>query len=265
MKDHPLSSYLKQLADQHVPEPNLWPAIQTQLNNPISKPGLQVLRLLMVGMAALGLVFVLAATPWGQAMAQSLLLFFTPAASESYPVTVPSIVTTIGIEPTRATDTITGCEQDSEFPVLYCQSIAQAEAVAGFDVKEPTTAPFELDFAHASVDTELHKVAQVYTCPSMGCQFFISQASGPQPASDWDEVPVDYVEVVQINGMAGEYVAGGFVMKAGATEVTWEPGTWMQRLRWREGDYQFEIAAGGPFDVDKASLVALAESLVVQP
>ncbi len=69
-----------------------------------------------------------------------------------------------------------------------------------------------------------------------------------------------------INGFAGEYVRGMFVVRSQTgTEAVWERDAAIQRLRWREGDMLFEIQMGGlPGDDDaigKDWLVALAESL----
>jgi hypothetical protein len=289
MEDQKLTPVLKQLATQRVPDTDLWSAINTQLTSrPKTAPArLQLSRFAIATVTALLLVTAaLAVTPWGQAVAQSFLKFFVPAA-ESYPLSPEEIATGQAsvptIAPTFAAQLVTiegpaptatalapseGCETDSTFPtVSYCGTVSLAETIAGFEAKEPPTPPFGLTFVHASADSELHKIALVYTCSSGGCQFFISQSKGPQPVSEWDKVPPEAVKPVMVNGQDGEYVAGGFVLKPNATEVTWEPGNGTQRLRWQEGEYQFEIAMGGHPEgngqtVDKAALIALAESLM---
>lgn len=288
MEDRKLTSVLKELAEQRVPEANLWDTINSQLTSRrTSHPArLQFSRFAIATATALLLVTAaLAVTPWGQAMAQSVLKFFVPG-EEAYPLSPEEIATSRAnvptIAPTFVAQLVTaevpvstatalapadGCEQDATFPtVSYCGTISLAEAIVGFEAKEPPAPPFGFTFVHASADSELHKIALVYTCPSGGCQFFISQSTGPQPVSEWDKVPPEAVEPVKVNGLDGEYVAGTFILKPGATEVTWESGASTQRLRWQEGKYQFEIAMGGSPEgsgqvVDKAALIALAEGL----
>lgn len=287
MEDRNLTSFLKQLAAQRVPGTNLWPAINARLDaRPKATRTKQLSRFAVATVTALLLVAAaLAVTPWGQAVAESLLKFFVPG-DEIYPLSPEEIATAQAsvptIAPTFAAQLVTveaapptaaalapsdGCEIDSMSPtVSYCGTVSLAEAIVGFEAKEPPAPPFGLTFVHASADSELHKIALVYTCSNGGCQFFISQSKGPQPVSEWDKVPPEAVEPVKVNGLDGEYVAGGFVLKPGATEVTWEPSNGTQRLRWQEGEYQFEIAMGGNPEgngqtVDKAALIALAESL----
>ncbi len=87
--------------------------------------------------------------------------------------------------------------------------------------------------------------------------------------SDWDAAPETAVIPVQIGDIPGELVQGTFVAYAGAETAEWNSLAPVLRLRWMQDGIWFEMGRYGSAhavtQLDQADLVALAESLAVQP
>src|SRR3990172_5322281 len=108
MNDKIFQSHIRQLAEQAVPDDvDLWPAIHTQLSTShkveIATNTLNFqrrLRALAIStLVTLLLLVVIFATPWGQALAQSLFRFFSVAPADSFPLPTEQIQF-YGAEPT---------------------------------------------------------------------------------------------------------------------------------------------------------------------
>lgn len=272
-REQRLRQTLKQLAEQAVPDNvNLWPAIYAQLRSQDkgtthmqSQIHQSRRRWLALSLAAvvLGLA-VIAATPQGQALAQRLLQFFTPAAAPSFPV--PVAVAPDALAPTAEPPASPpGCEGLVDFAALTCH-VAQAEAALGFDLKAPTADLAGLDFVYAQVFAEQRTAQFVYNAAGGGAGLSLTQGKGQPGDIRWEEIPAEaVVEKVKVAGYEGEYVRGRFVVFANASEATWNPDAPTQRLRWREGDTWFELALDGAVEpveyLDREALVMLAEGL----
>lgn len=74
---------------------------------------------------------------------------------------------------------------------------------------------------------------------------------------------------VKIGELDGEFVQGTFVVFAGETSASWNPGAPILRLRWVKDGIWFEMAKFGDVEsieyLDQAGMIALAESLVYTP
>ncbi|RPJ23728.1 MAG: hypothetical protein EHM33_20045 [Chloroflexi bacterium] len=160
----------------------------------------------------------------------------------------------------------------------FTLDIKEAEALAGFDVLEPTWLPPVLFFEGAAFeptewDSPKNAVKISY--------YFYSEKLGPGLASNGivtTQQPIDSiedckigtgclvgagaeVETVQIGAMTGEYVIG--VWKAdNAGHWIWEHEPYLQRVRWQSDDMAFEILyMGPPEEITKTDLIAIAESM----
>jgi hypothetical protein len=158
----------------------------------------------------------------------------------------------------------------------FSLEIAEAEALAGFDVLKPTWVPEALSFKGAAFESKewQRKQNTVRTF-----YFFSSDEYGPglesngviltqQPIESVEDCeicdligPTAEVQTVQIGGSTGEYVLG--VWKADDSgNWIWEDEPYLQRLRWQANGVAFELLYMGPPEaVTKADLVAIAESL----
>jgi len=298
--------HIRQLAEQAVPDDvDLWPAIRTQLSisrkvdiaiKPLNFQ--RRLRTLTVSvLVTLLFLVVILATPWGQALAQSLFRFFSVAPAESFPLPTeqnqlygaePTKPPTFAVQlqplapapietgeaatlapPASAEPVIFGCDDSLSLLTYRCQ-VSKAEAAVGFDLKEPPGDLQGLFFSRAEANPTLHSASLLYAAIGGGSQLTISQVRGDMAASSWGEVPPGAaVEKVRVGENDGEYVRGAFVVKPGAASAAWQADSPVQRLRWREGDVLFEIRLDGEVwrveYLEKDTLVALAESLVYKP
>jgi hypothetical protein len=276
MNDKRLTEQLQQLAEDAVQgEANLWPAVRAQLEaRPAASAHLKG-RLAMnttlfsparrrwVGLtlvAGLALAAALLVSPQGRALAQTVWLFFNPAAAQAFDVDAavgaaePSSGPT-AVAPSFAADT---CGAD-----LTCQ-LAAAEAAVGIDALELPSDVAHLSWTYVEADAASGLIRLGYTADGGG-GLVLSQSSSDLPTSVWEAVPEGAAQAVTVNGAPAEYVEGTFVVYAGATEATWEPTAPLQRLRWSAGGKLYELAKMGDPEalesMDLAALVALAERL----
>jgi hypothetical protein len=205
-------------------------------------------------------------TPWGRAFAQTLMQYFTPAESSTFPVPADLAQTVPAGAPTAAPPAgLPGCEGQTGAQALACQA-AQAEAAVGYDLKLPADDIPGLTFIYAQVNVDQGFASFVYNAVGGGAGLSLSQAKGALGSVQWEAVPPEaVVETVSVGGSLAEYVRGTFVVYAGAQEAVWNPEAPVQRLRWREGETQFEIRLDGAVEavehLDREALIALAESL----
>jgi|WetSurMetagenome_2_1015567.scaffolds.fasta_scaffold108896_1 hypothetical protein len=251
------------------PRPEFAAALYRRISQPMNTKNAHLRsRLLTASVLAMLLAIVLLFTnPRLQALAQEILRFFTPAQSNKFALPTHDTVPEITATPTFAAPVLAGCEDVSALLTYRCV-VGGAEVALGFDVRELPSDPEGFTFIGASANPTQSLIRLTYTRD--GGELTITQIHGASASSvwesTWDAVPTDSVEKVQINGFAGEYVRGMFVVKSQTgTEAVWEPDAAIQRLRWREGDMLFEIQMGGlPGDdeaIGKNWLITLAESL----
>lgn len=232
-------------------------------------------QLLAATIFLLALVIVLV-TPPGQALAQQMLTFFTPAKATAYPA--PTAVLTVSAldgqveytpSPTETPSYAAACPQTNPHQQYAC-TLAFAQQKIGFPLKAlPADFPLEL----TGMDTDLEDGAvNLYYGPN--ATIILTQRRSPFPQSirkaenDNGEVPAEAVQPVTVNGQPGEYVQGGFILKPGSTQYTWDSSMSMVRLRWKDGDTWFQMSKPGTPESltalmgDKDSFIRLAESLV---
>jgi hypothetical protein len=160
----------------------------------------------------------------------------------------------------------------------FTLSVKEAEALAGFDVLEPTWLPPVLFFEGAAFEPKEWDNPKDAVLISY---YFSSGQIGPGLASNGiviTQQPIASiegcnmgtnclvgaganVETVQIGGSTGEYVIG--VWEAdNAGNWIWRHDPYLQRLRWQKDDMTFEILyMGPPEEVVKANLIAIASSM----
>jgi hypothetical protein len=259
---------------------NLWPSIKAQLrtsnitfrqqetpmNAHIQKPlfmRLVVLTLLFV--TAIGLI---AMTPPGQALAQQVLKFFQPAPQLSYPV--PAVDQQQTIESTPTQITALACPQ-SEIVEKYACDLTYAEKQLGFPIKALPILP---DLPYSGLDIDIDRgIVHLYYGPE--ATLWIVQGKGDYPQSigsvddHWNEVPENAVQVVTVNGQPAEYVEGGFAqLPDSSNKYTWLSELPMARLRWKDGDYWYQITRPGTPELlknllgSRDALIKLGERLL---
>lgn len=212
-------------------------------------------------------IALLLSDPRAQALAQGLLLFFSPAHSDTF--AVPAVAGTASEAATSAFS-ITGleaCQGAVASSSDHC-AIRSAEASLGIDILESPSVPEGFVFVSASVDPTQDLVVLTYSRD--GSELTITQRLATSADSvqetAWSSVPIESVERVQIHDVDGEYVRGMFVVKSrNGTEAVWEPEAPVQRVRWYQGELWVEIQLSGLVGDDesigKLWLLALADSL----
>ena len=212
-------------------------------------------RFALAGAMIIALLAAALLTPQGRALSQSILQFFTRAEDTTVPE--PPSQPAVG-EPDPAAPTA-----EPPAPLI---SVAEAEAQVGFDVAELPFVPEGLDYLGARLYGET--VSVEYQTPDYRGHLIIMQSRSGFLQSEWDSVPADAVVPVKIGELDGEFTQGRFVVHAGDTAVTWEPDAPILRLRWVQNGIWFEMAKSGYAEtlayLDQASLIELAESLVVE-
>lgn len=276
MNDETLTHLLDQLAEDAVPaEADVWPAVRAQLDTRPRAPAYpkgwltmnptntSPARLRWLGLSTLlvvALAAALLALPAGRALAQSLWLFFNPAAAAEFDVPEAMGASEPGSGPTAmppsfAADT---CGAD-----LACQ-LAAAEAAVGLTALTLPADLADLSWTYVEAYPESGTLILGYTATGGG-GLVLGQSRGDLPTSPWEAVPADKAVAVTVNGAAAEYVEGTFVIYPGAAEAVWNADAPIQRLRWRTGDVLYELTKMGDPAVleylDQAALVALAERL----
>src|SRR5260221_2012754 len=304
-----LISILQDALEDQMPasQINLLPAVQARLvarNTSLLQQGekmkkIRYRKLVFSAIVLIALLAVTLITPQGRAFAQTLFRFFTPAKSESFPLseeqvamfnvtptpapnfalaleTVSSPNNNEPVEATAvplstsssATDVLKNCKATSDLSSYACQ-IALAELQLGFDAREFPTIPHGLTFIDAQSNTTLHLLTINYSVVEGGGSLTFTQGEGIIPTSDWDEVPADAIQQVKVNGNYGEFAQGQFVVYPGATSATWNADAAVVRLRWSDGSRRYSLEKMGniaPIDyMDKQFLINLAGSLVKSP
>lgn len=285
-------SILTQIAEEDAPsnEIKLWPGLQKSLamgkfiersgGYPMPKQHAQFPKTRRWQPAAVAIfllaLIILLVTPPGQAVAQQILGFFTPAKATTYPA--PTAVLTLSaldgkadstLAPTSTPSYAETCPQ-TEPDQQYACALNYVQQQTGFPLKAlPVGSPLELtgvDIDPSDSAVSLYYGENATIILTQRNSLFTQSIRSPQNANG--EVPVEAVQPVMINGQPGEYVEGGFILRPGSQEYTWESTMPMARLRWKDGDIWYEISKPGTPETlrawmeDKDSFIRLAESLV---
>ena len=268
MDDKTLTRLLDQLAaDALPPATDLWPAVQAQANlkgphpmTPTSRPAARLRWAGLTTVAVLALAAAFLLLPQGRALAQSVWLFFNPAAAESF--AVPTEMTTAGEPSTGPTAEPPSFAADQCGADLACQ-LAAAEAATGLSARELPATP-KLSFTYVQAFPETGTLILGYTADGGG-GLVLSQSRGDLPTSPWEAVPEGAAQAVTVNGAAAEYVEGTFVVFPGSDEAVWNADAPVQRLRWQANGTLYELSKLGDPQaleyLDQAAMIALAEQL----
>lgn len=255
-----VQSILQDALEEKVPssEVNLWHTVKSSLvagtnkqqgaNMNTTKPrGMS--RLAYVSLTVIALLALAFTTPQGRAFAQSVLQFFTRAESNSFPVE----------EPVTQTD----ASVPTAMPPSPLISVAEAEALAGFDLAELPSVPQGFEYLGARMYGNY--VSIEYAVPGGGGNLILMQSREGFLQSEWDQVPADAIVPMKVGGVDAEYAQGTFVVMAGETSATWNSDAPIFRLRWVRDGVWFELTKYGdvvPIEyLDMHGLIELAESL----
>ena len=269
MDEKEIQSILQDVLEEEIPasQIQLWPAVKANLlagkrqtrfqgekmntTKIFRRPRFAIAILLIVVLLAIVLM-----TPPGRSFAQSVLQFFMPAESTSFPVPSSQMVES---EPDPAAPTA--------LPPSPLVSVAEAEAQVGFDLAELPYVPEGFEYLGARLYGNAVNIE--YDAKGGGGHLVIQQSRDGYNQSDWEKVPEDAISSVNIGELDGAYVQGIFVVYPGETSATWNPDAPVLRLRWMDDGTWFEITKHGDVEVieylDQTALIKLAESLSVQP
>ncbi len=235
-------------------------------------PTARLAAIIVLALLFAGAVFFI--TPQGQAIAQSLLRFFTRSQSNFIPA--PTDVPLVWVEQTPGIlaaipspmPTLTGAAFSSEcgdFRSPRC-SIEQIRSKVKFPIKELGVLPAAMVFIGATGGPD-----QVFiSYDSQDHKGFLSLTQAPWTGSpeqtDWKIGPNAVVETVQIGSLTGEYVKGSFGYRSGETQETWNENSGIQNLRLvDQGVYIVLQGFGLDGQLDRDGMVALAQNLTTGP
>jgi hypothetical protein len=223
-------------------------------------------------------------TPQGRAWAQELVQFFKRI--NSFTIEMPESETKLMERMNDSIDlplvpvfvptalpgmaALPGCETSGKSQSYHCQ-VALAESQLGFDLKELPEEPEGWEFDYLSFDPTSKRATISYTFDQRyrsSATFTLIQGVGDftklYSTGPWNAVPADKVEAVKVGNLDAEYVKGSFSSGASGNLV-WSDAD-RHRLAWSDGTrwYLIEVWSNPnpPDPIDRAGLVALAESLV---
>lgn len=147
-------------------------------------------------------------------------------------------------------------------------SVADADALASFAVKELTHLPEGYRLGSVYYDEAQDKVTFLYINDAyLGIVLHQEPAETAEP---WTIGPDAVIETVMINGAAAEYVQGAWQWgeptvpgAIGSTEVVWQSDDPHQQLRWTQDGITYTVSTtvGQDQGLSQADLIAIAESL----
>lgn len=210
-----------------------------------------------IGLLALALFALLAASPAGRAAAERLARFFLFSDRDQTLVTVSA-------------------PAQGSLELDFRLSPAEAAAQAGFEVKVPAVVPIGFSNVGAAYLPGTGEVILAYETAGGQAVLRISQQPMTGAGQFAGVASSAQVEEIRVNGQEGEYVAGGWQAEiqvedlqellpnaAYSLEADWLPGTYIQVVRWAEGGILYEILAVGPpgSTLEKEALLELAGGL----
>jgi hypothetical protein len=265
MDAYTIQTILQNALEKHIPasEVNLWPAVQAEIEARESQESKQarVIKFERVHsfayliMVLVALLIAAMMTPQGRSFAQSVLHFFTPAESTTFPL-LPSQIITAELDASATAQ--------APAPLV---SVAEAEAKAGFKAAELPFVPEGFIYLGARLYGETISIE--YQIQGGGGNLILQQSQGGYIQSDWDKVPANEIVPVKIGELDGEFAQGSFVVYPEETLATWNPEAPILRLRWVDEDIWFQLTKFGNVEaieyLDQERLVGLAEHLIRAP
>lgn len=253
-----IQSIIQDAVEKEIPasEVDLWQTVKASLVEKQHQQGVKmnttklrgVSRLAYATLVVAALLTLAFLTPQGRAFAQSVIQLFTRAQSESFPVEEP--VTQMDASPTAV-------------PPAPLISVAEAEALAGFNLVELLSVPQGFEYLGARMYG--NNVSLEYAVSGGGGYLALMQSQDGFLQSEWDQVPAEAIIPVKVGGADAEYAQGMFVVYEGETSAKWNSDAPTFRLRWVKDGVWFELTKYGdvvPIEyLDMNGLIALAESL----
>lgn len=214
---------------------------------------------------------ILLATPQGRAWAQSILQFFTRTQGDTIPAPATPPIQWISPSGTSRPTAVplpspTGFAFSADcghLPIQKC-SIEQIRSMVDFNIKELGTIPDGLYFMGATGGPDMVIIGYDSADHSGGLSLIQQPWTGNPEQSAWQVGASAIVETVQIGNVTGEYVKGSYTYRPGDANEVWDPNLDAQSLHWVQDGVFFQMRASGKY-VDKASFIALAESLTTRP
>lgn len=158
-------------------------------------------------------------------------------------------------------------------------TLEQVARQAGFAIRQPANLPTNIHLQGVAYVPEIQTVILDFKTADSNQILRISQRPADRTESfAWIGASAT-VEMVQIGDISGEYVVGAWRLPEMAArletavpgvrvnlEAQWDPQARVQLLRWQAGGMFYEILQIGattpqPSDLDKAALMALAQSM----
>jgi Tol biopolymer transport system component len=129
-------------------------------------------------------------------------------------------------------------EKPTPEPLTFLLTVQEAEALAGFDVLEPTYLPEGYAFQGASYDPQTQKVVLKYgDNPSLGV-IYIYQQRGDFPI---DPNLPSHTTSAPVGDVIGEYFHGAWIYEAGATTPRWDGSADYYALSWKKDGISFSV------------------------
>jgi dipeptidyl aminopeptidase/acylaminoacyl peptidase len=129
-------------------------------------------------------------------------------------------------------------ENSTPTPLAFPLTVQEAEALAGFDVLEPTYLPEGYAFQGASYDSQAQKVALKYSDnPSLGV-IYIYQQRGDFPI---DPNLPSHTTPAPVGDVIGEYFHGAWIYEAGETTPRWDGSADYYALSWKKDGISFSV------------------------
>ncbi len=246
---------------------------QRLANAPWTARGIARRRLINTALVT-GLVVVLliAATPQGQALAQSILQFFVRTESDTRPV--PTLVSQAAVSNTLDEE-LTGSFPDSrlhfeetcgDLLTPHC-SLSEIRSMVTFPVMGLQNMQDGLVFQGATGGPQ--QVALVYTGDNVnGSLTLVQEPVGEDGPPSPQVAASTRVETVFINGITGEYVQGSWFSIDNEDGISWTDNPFVQTLRWETDSmvYSLVFRAGKDTGItlNKDDLLYLAGQLTVE-
>ncbi|HWQ84631.1 MAG TPA: hypothetical protein VN363_08700 [Anaerolineales bacterium] len=137
-----------------------------------------------------------------------------------------------------------------------CQ-LSQAAAAAGFTPWLLSTPPSGFSFQGSDYRPGLTILSYSNGAQQLSVLQSTTQASLLQSDAIWSSAPVSAIQAVDVAGSPGEMIQG-----MPDSPSTWDPEAAVERLRWENGDYWFQIiATGGLAPVQTPDLITIASQL----
>jgi hypothetical protein len=152
-------------------------------------------------------------------------------------------------------------EKPTPEPLTFLLTVQEAEALAGFDVLEPTYLPEGYAFQGASYDPQTQKVVLKYgDNPSLGV-IYIYQQRGDFPI---DPNLPSHTTPAPVGDVIGEYFHGAWIYESGATTPRWDGSADYYALSWQKEGTSFMvdfIGGEGVPNINLNGLRDIAESM----